>query len=125
MATRYHIVLAIVTSCFNEEVPYRVALIPEFWIMADGEPGPTIVPILFSGSDIEDFGHYSGPIDLTAAVPNSLRLEDGLKYTCGTIQEREQAMTDFSMTVVNLIIQQGEDTWCCDTFPKITRRFIF
>ena len=125
LATRYHLVLAIVTSCFHEETPYRIALIPDFWISADNDPGPIIVPILFNGSDTKNSGHYSAPIIMDDATPHALKFEEGMNYSIGTVLEREKAMTAFSMSVVNLIMQQGEDTWHFDTFPKITRRYIY
>ena len=124
----FNIIIAVIAASGDVETPWYVQLHPSSWVLGpDPSEIPIIVPILFSGSDEGNSGHYSGPIILPKDNPDFfvVRLESSLQYCEGDSAFRSRCVELYRMSTMDLIKESGEVSWHGDAFPKIKRRFIF
>jgi hypothetical protein len=120
MLAEFGLVIAVINSTGGKETPYHVDCFPDAWVMIDdNDPVPIMVPILFSGSDIHDAGHYSGPIIIPDETPDVLKLDTNFQYINGTLEERNAYLERGKKNAIDIILQSKADGFLSETFPKI------
>ena len=121
---KYNLLVSVISPTRNgESSPFYLEQFPSKSIILteDGEL-PIIVPILYSGSDEGNNGHYR-TLNIPSIKPALLDLERDLVFSQGNSTDLYDCHLKLLNSVFALMKNCGETLWTCDeAFPKLSLR---